>query len=527
MTNESNQNLSSSNDRLSTDQDETKDDSPLQGIRSGAVLRPEPLFHRRTRLIIDTHYNLQHNILRNGLEETEFQNLQLISLEKLFDNKHEVFLGFGLPNVYLTLPNENFDGYVKFAAFILWRQASAILETKGRVQSGFFIRFRHCSPEMLAKLRQSTLAHSKQRHVSCAYANACVLHSASFTSDGKDLRYHFGARALFQRIYEYGLEFQGEPVTLDFIRTTSLTLEEHFHEVRQKEFTSLGRTCKKVANECLGSNDKVRAPVLQANDIPIMPTVVGGVTSFTRLQISRPHIFGALVRKIFGSHTLFRIIPDQEHIDVNTYLPETLKAFPVENPDLFTRIKKTFLFSRPVVMTLRKYLAALWDDHGLFPVGALASMMSIHTADEPHPYNIVITGTHLIGMHNNPFLNLKIVDWLLSKHVLISGYDDDVRFAGEAWMEHREDGLLLHLTNNSGTYKPNDEHLVLAGQFITAVLPGLNIELHPNTNPLVSPSLPTDNQSTLFTWTNLFFLLSALIVCLSFFMFGRSKDQFH
>ena len=130
------------------------EDSPLTGIRSGAVLRPEPLFHRRTRLIIDTHYNPQHNLLRNGLEETEFQSLLLISLEKLFDNNREVCLGFGLPNVYLTLPNEQFDGYVKFAAFSLWRQASSIFDTKGRVQSGFFIRFRHCSAEMLIKLRQ-------------------------------------------------------------------------------------------------------------------------------------------------------------------------------------------------------------------------------------------------------------------------------------------------------------------------------------------------------------------------------------
>ena len=221
-------------------------------------------------------------------------------------------------------------------------------------------------------------------------------------------------------------------MTLDFIRTTPLTLEEHFQQVRQKEFTSLCRTCKKVADECQTSNDNVRAPILQANDIPTMPIVVGGVTSFSRLQISRPQVFGALMRKLFGSHTLFRILPDQEHIDVNRYLLETLQVFPGENPDLCTRLKKTFLFSRPVVMILRKQLAALWDDHGLFPVGALASMMSVHTTGEPHLYNIVITGTHLIGLHNNPFWNVKLVDWLFSKHVLISGYDDDVRFAGEA-----------------------------------------------------------------------------------------------
>lgn len=241
-----------------------------------------------------------------------------------------------------------------------------------------------------------------------------------------------------------------------------------------------------------------------------MPIVVRGVTSFSRLQISRPEVCGALMRKIFGSHTLFRIHPDQEHVNVKRYLPEILQAFPDKNPDLSTRMKKTFVFCRPVVMILRKQLAALWDDHGLFPFGVLASMMSVHTTDEPHLYNIVITGTHLIGMHNNPFLNLKIVDWLLSKHVLISGYDDDVRFAGEAWMEHRDDGLLLHLTKNSGTYKPNEEHLARGGEFIAAALPGLNIELHSNATPL------NENSTTPLTWITLLLALAALILIFCF-----------
>ena len=342
------------------------------------------------------------------------------------------------------------------------------------------------------------------------------------TSAGKVLRYHFGALALFQRIYEYGLEFEGKAVTLDFIRRTPLTSEEHFHQVRQKEFTSLCRMCKKVVDECRTSNDNVRAPILQANDVPTMPIVVEDVTSFSRLQISRPEVFGALMRKIFGSHTSFRILSDQGLVDVNTYLPETLQAFPVENPDLFTRVKKTFIFSRPAVSILRRQLAALWDDHGLFPAGALASMMSVHTRDEPHLYNIVITGTHLIGLHNNPFLNLKLVDWLLSKHVLISGYDDDVRFAGEAWMEHRDDGLLLHLTKNSGTYQPKDEHLARAGQFIAAALPGLNVELH-STN-----SFSTENHFTIIIWKNILLAVTALILifCFCFLLFCDRVNTF-
>ncbi len=133
---------------------ELESENPLKGIRCGAVVRPEPLFHRKSRLIIDTHYNSEHNILRNGLEEVEFENLKLISLEKLFNNKNEVFLGFGLPNVYLTIPNEESNGYVKFAAFILWRQVSSIVPTKDRVQSGFLIRFRDLTSNQIKNIRQ-------------------------------------------------------------------------------------------------------------------------------------------------------------------------------------------------------------------------------------------------------------------------------------------------------------------------------------------------------------------------------------
>jgi hypothetical protein len=506
---------------LSPSTDKHMSDSPLDGIRTGAVVRPEPLFHRKTRLIIDTHYSPEHNVLRNGLEETEFQHINLISLDKLFDNKHEIFLGFGLPNVYLTIPNEQYNGYVKFAAYMLWRQVSAVLDTKGRVQSGFLIRFRNLPQDAIEMLRRSMRDYSNKRHVSCAYGNACVLNSASFTSSGTDLRNHFGARALFQQIYENGLEFQGQPLTLDFIRTTRLTLEEHFHQVRKKELTSLGRTCEKVFNECLSSNNQIRAPLLEARDVSMKPTVVETTNSLARLQISRPRMLGAIIRKVWGSHTLFRVIPNRKQIDVNNYLPNTLQAFPVKDPTFITRVKKYVLFSRPVVMTIRRQLAALWDDHGEFSPAPLASMMSIHTKKEPHPYNIVITGNYLIGMHYNLVLDLKVVNWVLSKHVLISGYDDDVRFAGEAWMEHQEDGVALHLTNNSGTYLPNNEHLAAAGRFISAAFPGLKLELHENLSPLPSLSDPIDDQPTMFTFKNILILVLALMFWLCFVIFGH------
>ncbi|CAF2156249.1 unnamed protein product [Rotaria magnacalcarata] len=521
MSHESENVLSNMQDIVTT-ADINNDCEQLEGIRAGAVARPEPLFYRKTRLILDTHYNPEHNILRNGLEEIEFQNIKLISLDKLFNNKHEVFLGFGIPNVYLTIPNETGDGYNKFAAFMLWRQKSAILDTKGRVQSGFLIRFRNLPQDGLEALRQAMSKHSNSRHVSCAYANACVLSSAGFTCDGYDLSNNYGARSLFQEIFENGLEYRGEPVVLDFIRTTRLTLEEHFHEVRRKEITSLGRTCNKIVNECLPSKSHARAPLLEAKDVPVKPTVVGNCGSLTRLEISHPDFFGATIRKVIGSHTLFKLTANKEQVDINNFLPQTLRAFAMKNPSLMTRIKKFILFSRPVVTIIRSHLASCWDDHGYFSPGPLASMMSMHTTAEPHPYNIVITGDFLIGMHNSP--GLKAVDWILSKHVLISGYDDDVRFAGEAWMVHQEEGLILHLSNNSGTYQPNDEQLENAGKYVSAALPGLKIELHSNTTTTTSvTSKPVRERVNYFAIKHLLIIILACMIGLYFFVFGKSK----
>ncbi|CAF0967842.1 unnamed protein product [Rotaria sordida] len=167
-------------------------------------------------------------------------------------------------------------------------------------------------------------------------------------------------------------------------------------------------------------------------------------------------------------------------------------------------------------------MASCWDDHGYFAAGPLASMMSIHTKTEPHLYNIVITGDFLIDMRNSP--DLKFVDWILSKHALISGYDDDVRFAGEAWMEHQEDGLVLHLSNNSDTYRPTNEQFEAAGKYVSAVLPDLKVELHSNTTLSSSTLKPVREEVNFFIVKHILVLLLACMLGLYFLMFDKSKS---
>lgn len=62
---------------LLDDEKEEENDLILKDIDCHAIIRPELLFHRRTYLIIDKHF-----ILRNDLEQIQFDNIKLISLNK-------------------------------------------------------------------------------------------------------------------------------------------------------------------------------------------------------------------------------------------------------------------------------------------------------------------------------------------------------------------------------------------------------------------------------------------------------------
>lgn len=57
-------------------------------------------------------------------------------------------------------------------------------------------------------------------------------------------------------------------------------------------------------------------------------------------------------------------------------------------------------------------------------------------------------------------------NWVLAKHVLLADYDPDVRYAGEAWAEDTPDGRVMHINNNSGTYKPTAAQLHEAARYL-------------------------------------------------------------
>jgi dolichol kinase len=207
------------------------------------------------------------------------------------------------------------------------------------------------------------------------------------------------------------------------------------------------------------------------------------------VQVSQPGKIGRLLRHIWPAHTLFRV--GQDRIDVDSYLPATLNAFPQPNPSWLTRLKKNILFSPPVVAVIRWQLAHDFRRFEGRSDGELFDSLQTHSSESPNKYNIVIErgGFNVMKLNHGS----KIPDWILSKHVLMSGYSKDVRFAGELWKS--ADGT-IHLSDNSGTYRPSVAQLEQAAAYLKAVFPGIDFVIEPQSAVNSAPAqAPPDVQS--------------------------------
>ena len=170
------------------------------------------------------------------------------------------------------------------------------------------------------------------------------------------------------------------------------------------------------------------------------------------------------MRNLWGPHPIKTVMfPDS--IDVDAYLPQTLKAFDIANPSLLTRVKRDVIFCKPVQKVLRHGLAKHHTDLFAFQEGDVAGMF-----DANQMHNVVLTTRGIKFMSNKVWSGA--VDWVLSKHVLVAGKNADVRFAGEIW---KTDDNVLHINRNSGTYRPSEEQLQAAVHLANDMFPNLTI----------------------------------------------------
>lgn len=445
----------------------------LDGMTDGATLGPDGLFSRGPRMVVDASH----------VQSVEHDGLQLVPIAEIFADPNATFIGFGMPNVYITVPAEGADRdeagsvddeaprWEKYAAAMFWRQRSHVADTRGRVQGGVLFELVDPPIGAVSELRTTMRDHAGRRTISCARANAELLHHAGFTSGLLPLSHHIRPAALARRIWEHGLEHRGRPIALRVIQTTGSSVTDHFASVISKESTSLGRLVTKQWKK-LRKNHGDPAPVIDPRALERADTNAGDEARGGELRVGRPNRLGSALCVFWGDHPIFEAFPDRAVADLDSTefseLNEPLPAYP-GRPDLATRAKKHVLFSPRAVRSIRRLLARDMVSVGQHSGQSMAAMLRVGTADRPFMYNAVLTSNALriARLENQSRKDVEKANWVLSKHVLVAGYDPDVRFAGEFWVEDLPDGRVVHVNNNSGTYQPGPERTEAAARFIS------------------------------------------------------------
>lgn len=436
----------------------------LTGMTDGATLGPDGLFTGGPRMVVDASH--VQTVLHEGIE--------LVPIEEVFNDPKAAFIGFGMPNVYITLPTEQVSDrprWEKYAAAMFWRQPSHVADTRGRVQGGVFFELIDPPEGAIDDLRRAMHDLAGARTVSCAKANAELLHCAGFTSGLLPLHHHVRPASLARRIWEFGLEHRGRPVSLRVIQTTGRSVSEHFAAVMSKESTSPGRLVTKQWKK-LRKTPGVPAPTVTARALGPASTEAGDVHRGGELRAGRPNRLGSALCVFWGDHPIFEAIPDRSVVDLDSdrfaVMNTPLVPYPGK-PDLATRAKKSVLFSPTAVRWIRRLLAREMVSVGRHTGHSMAAMLRVGTPQRPFMYNAVLTSNALriARLENQTRKDVKKANWVLSKHVLVAGYDPDVRFAGEFWVQDGPDGREIHVNNNSGTYQPGPERTEAAARFIS------------------------------------------------------------
>jgi hypothetical protein len=439
------------------------DEHLYNGLTEGATLKTDTLFSSRPQLIV----NASHVQVR------EHEGLPIVPIAEVFSAPTATFIGFGKPNVFLTIPclGENL-GWEKFAAFMFWRKRSYVANTKGIVQGGMFIEMRNLPERAIGALHTTMRSQQGQRTITCANATGKVLSASGFTSNGKSLARKVRPMTLARTIWNGGLEFDGKAVELRFINTNTGTLDDHFAKVLRKEWSSPVRAIAKLVP---AKETKTRAPKIEPRLLQPLTFETPDAANHLELRMGRPSKLAVILRRHWGDHPIFEVRLDPRVLNIETAdfseLSAPLRAYPGKL-DAVSKIKRYVLFSRPVVRFIRAHMAQEMKTLGRFHGPVLVGMFQRQTGAQPFLYNVIITGTsaRMTRLENGTAKDVAKANWLLAKHVLLSGYDCDVRFAGEIWVEDTETGQKLWINNNSGTYKPTSDQAEAAARFLERLI---------------------------------------------------------
>jgi hypothetical protein len=370
------------------------------------------------------------------------------------------------------------EKFVKFDAKSLKRAKSQIVETDGRTQSGVFLVPRSFPAEAIERIEQQARENEGTSKISCAQANATILHQAGFTVGGESvLDQYVLPTSLLRDFLVKGLEYEGKKIEFDIVVSTPLSFSDFFSQVKTAErldqtfLRHLGRhhdtpdAAEKRRDEAKRIKEKNESEVILAT-----PSNAQGNTFDVR--VGKTTGVGNMLRKVWGAHVIYEVsLMNQNEIEVSDFLPDSLSAFPQENPSWGTWVKKKFLFNPMMVGMIHSNMACDYTYFSALSEYDFLKMILPHSPDAPNKYNFVLTGDQIIISQLD--VGNKTASWALSKHVLLANYSKDVRFAGEFW---KGSDNVIYFNNNSGTYKPTTEHLEKAEQLLQTLLSGVKVQ---------------------------------------------------
>jgi len=272
---------------------------------------------------------------------------------------------------------------------------------------------------------------------------------------------------------------EGEKIEIHTVKTTNKQIENQAFETKLAVVFTLCRHIDRALNRKntplpkKGATENTDEAIPKAPYMDPLPDEERDIELFA-FNTSKT---GSLMRLVWGPHAIFKIA--QDRVDIDDYLTEPMPAFPQENPSFFTKIKRDYLFNNGMVKRINKHLQKEITSFDKRAESDLFNFLKTDSAQSNNKYNIVASdsGVMLSRVKNsleNPKFRHKMADWILSKHVLVSNYDKDVRFAGELWKD--EDGVIW-INNNSGTYQPNIEKLEAFQRYLHTIFPHYDIKI--------------------------------------------------
>ena len=420
-----------------------------------------------------TSYGKQVQILDASDEYFESQSfhapdINVINSEWLFGSD-EIVLGIGKPNVFTLLPDGEWE-HVRFAAKSLKRAPSILEETKNRVQSSIFIILKWLSDTEIESIHESASLNQWSREVTCVKANMKMLDQAWITLwNWETLDKILFPGQCFKAIVDHGLSMNGQEIDIDLLKTSKKYLESQVFQTKKSVLLTpwrhLNRFLVKKWIFKRKSIDKNKSEDTSYPQAPYMEHADHHMDDITLFAADTPRISRHL-RRFWWAHGIIWI--KQDRIDINEYLDEKLEAYDQKKPTFATKIKRDYLFNRHVVRLLNFFLQKGYTEFADKTESDIHTLFETDSEVKSCKYNIVATEEWSRLMKVS--VNNKKIDWVLTKHVLVSNYDENVRFAWEAW---KDSEWIIWINRNSWTYAPSEKQLDQFIQYIGDIFPNV------------------------------------------------------